>query len=141
MFASAAEALKFIKDNEIEMVDLKIAALGGQWLHVSIPAQKFTSEIFEQGIGYDGSSGSGFSSIESGDLAAVPDPTTAFLDPFPERRTLSLLCDTVVADTRGPFPHDPRTIAKRAESCLRATGIADRALFGPEFEFHVFDRI
>ncbi|MCP4245489.1 MAG: type I glutamate--ammonia ligase, partial [bacterium] len=106
-----------------------------------LPARNFTPEVFRQGVGYDGSSGSGFSTVESGDLVAVPDPETAFVDPFFERATLSFLCDTVAADSRRPFPTDPRNIAKRAEQYLAQSAVADRALFAPEFEFHVFDRV
>ncbi len=141
MFSSAAEALKFIKDQNIAMVDLKVTSLAGQWMHLTIPARNFTQKHFEEGVGYDGSSGSGFTSVESGDVAALPDPTTAFLDPFWERPTLSFICGTVTADTKTPFPNDPRTIAQRAVAYLRQTGIADEALMGPEFEFHVFDRV
>ena len=79
--------------------------------------------------------------MESGDVAAVPDPTTAFIDPFCERPTLSVICDTVTADPRTPFPEAPRTIARCAEAHLADSGIADQALFAPEFEFHVFDRV
>ena len=141
MFATPADVLKYIDGNEIEIVDLKMAGVAGQWLHVSIPARNFTQSIFEDGIGYDGSSGSGFSKVESGDVVAIPDVETAFVDPFAERRTLSLLCHTVTADTRRPFPNDPRSIAGRAEAYLVETGVADAALFAPEFEFHVFDRV
>ena len=55
--------------------------------------------------------------------------------------TLSFLCDTVTADTREPFANDPRTIASRAVAYMRSTGVADEAWMGPEFEFHVFDRV
>ncbi len=141
MFATSEEALKFIAGNEIEIVDLKIAGLAGQWMHVSIPARNFTQAMFEDGVGYDGSSGSGFSKVESGDVTAIPDPCAAFVDPFCERQTLSFLCDTVTADTREPFPNDPRNIARRAEQYLARSGVADRALFAPEFEFSVFDSV
>ena len=82
MFDSAAEALKHIETNDLAMVDLKIIGVGGQWLHVTVPARKFTQKHFEEGVGYDGSSGAGFGKVESGDMAARPDPSTAFLDPF-----------------------------------------------------------
>ncbi len=141
MFASSAEALKYIKDKQIQMVDLKIAGLAGQWLHVTIPARQFTQKHFEEGVGYDGSSGAGFGRVESGDVNALPQPETAFIDPFWEQPTLSFLCDTVTADTHEPFPYDPRTIAERAVAYMRSTGIADEAWMGPEFEFHVFDRV
>ena len=123
------------------MVDLKITGLGGQWLHITIPARQFTQKYFEEGVGYDGSSGSGFTRVESGDVNALPRPETAFVDPFWDRPTLSFLCDTITADTHEPFPIDPRTVAARTIAYLRSTGIADEAWMGPEFEFHIFDRV
>lgn len=141
MFASVAEALKHIRNNEIAMVDLKVVGLAGQWLHLTIPARQFTQGYFEEGVGYDGSSGSGFGRVESGDVSALPRFETAFIDPFWERPTISFLCDTVTADTKEPFPLDPRTIARRAETYLQSTGIADEAFMGPEFEFHLLDGI
>lgn len=141
MFSSVAEALKYIRDHQIAMVDLKITGLAGQWLHITVPARQFTERHFEEGVGYDGSSGAGFTLVEAGDVNAVPRPDTAFIDPFWDQSTLSFLCDTVTADTHEPFPSDPRTIAVRAVEYLRSTGIADEAWMGPEFEFHLFDRV
>lgn len=141
MFASVTEALKYVKDHAIDMVDLKIGSLGGQWLHITIPARRFSEGYFVEGVGYDGSSGSGFGRVESGDVSARPRVETAFVDPFCERPTLSFLCDTITADTKEPFPSDPRTIAQRAVDYLKSTGIAEEAWMGPEFEFHVLDRV
>lgn len=141
MFESSAAALRYISDQQIAMVDLKIAGLYGQWLHVTIPARQFGPRHFEEGVGYDGSSGSGFTRVEAGDVNAIPRPETGFVDPFWERPTISFLCDTVTADTHEPFPGDPRTIAGRAVAYLRSTGIADEAWMGPEFEFHIFNRV
>lgn len=141
MFANPAEALNYIKTNSLAMVDLKITSLGGKWLHVTIPAGQFTQRHFEEGVGYDGSSGSGFALVESGDVCALPQPDTAFIDPFWERPTISFLCDTITADTHEPFPIDPRTIAKRAVAYMRSTGIADEACMAPEFEFQIFNRV
>jgi glutamine synthetase len=141
VFASAAEALKYIKDNQIAMVDLKIVGLAGQWLHITLPARQFAQKHFAEGVGYDGSSGSGFTTVESGDVNALPQPETGFVDPFWEQPTLSFLCDTVTADTHAEFANDPRTIARKAVAFMRATGVADEAWMGPEFEFHVFDRV
>ena len=141
MFESANEVQKYIATNDIAMVDLKIVGLSGQWLHVTIPAGQFGPRHFEEGVGYDGSSGSGFTRVENGDVVARPDPTTGFLDPFCEHKTLSFFCDSVTADKHEPVPADPRTIARRAVAYLRETGIADEAWMAPEFEFHVFDRV
>ena len=92
-------------------------------------------------MGYDGSSGSGFTRVESGDVAALPEPETGFVDPFMELPTLSLICSTVAADTKTTHPSDPRSIARRAVSWMQSGGIADEALIAPEFEFHVLDRV
>jgi glutamine synthetase len=141
VFSSAAEALKYIKDKDLAIVDLKITGIAGQWLHVSIPARQFAQRHLEEGVGYDGSSGAGFGRVESGDVVARPLPETAFIDPFMERPTLSFLCETVSADTKMPFPGDPRTIATRAITYMRSIGVADEAWMAPEFEFHIFDRV
>ena len=139
MFDSAAEALKYIVDNDIAMVDLKVAGITGQWMHISVPARRFTADYFETGVGYDGSSGSGFTSVEAGDVVALPEAETGFVDPFWDEPTLSFICRTVTADTREPFAIDPRTVALRAEAYMRSTGIADECWMAPEYEFHVFD--
>ncbi len=141
MFASVGEVLKYIKERQIALVDLKIVSIGGQWLHVTLPAHRFSQGHFEEGVGYDGSSGSGFGKVESGDVSALPRPETAFVDPFFEKPTLSFLCDTITADTKEPFPSDPRTIARRAVAYLKSTGVADEAWMAPEYEFHVLEHV
>jgi glutamine synthetase len=141
MFASASEALKYIASHEIAMVDLKVVGISGQWLHITLPANRFGEACFSEGVGYDGSSGSGFGRVESGDVVARPEPETAFVDPFCAAPTLSFLCETVSADTKEPFPYDPRTIARKAVDYMVGTGVADAALMAPEYEFHVFDRV
>jgi glutamine synthetase len=141
MFSNSQEALKFIKDNGIDMVDLKVVGIAGQWLHITIPARQFTQKHFEEGVGYDGSSGAGYGKVESGDVVARPEPESGFVDPFCEHPTLSFLCDTLKADTKEPTRDDPRTIAKRAVEYMHSTGIADQAWMAPEFEFHVLDSV
>jgi glutamine synthetase len=141
MFSSPQEALKFIKDNDIDMVDLKVVGVAGQWLHITVPARQFTQKHFEEGVGYDGSSGAGYGKVESGDVVARPEPESAFVDPFCEHPTLSFFCETLKADTKEPLRDDPRTIARRAVEYMRSTGIADQAWMAPEFEFHVFDGV
>jgi len=141
MFESSEEALRYIAENEIAMVDLKVADISGRWRHITVPGSRFSRTHFEEGIGFDGSAGSGYRGVEDGDLAARPDCTAAFIDPFYELPTLSFLCDVVSADDKTPLSSDPRSIAARAMSYLNTTGVADSALMAPEFEFHVFDRV
>ncbi len=141
MFNTPDEALTYISKHDIAMIDLKVVGIAGQWLHVTIPAKTFTAKHFAEGVGYDGSSGSGFSKVENGDVVALPDPTTAFVDPFWKHPTLSFICSTVTADTRTLLASDPRTIAKRAVAYMQSQGVADEAMMGPEYEFHLFDRV
>ncbi len=141
MFNTAQEALKYIKDNDIDMVDLKVAGIAGQWLHITVPARQFTQKHFEEGVGYDGSSGAGYGKVESGDVVARPEPESAFVDPFYEHPTLSFFCETVNADTKEQIHNDPRAIAKRAVEYMRGSGVADEAWMAPEYEFHVLDTI
>ncbi len=140
MFQTFEGALAFIRERAIAMIDLKFCDLWGRWHHLTIPAAQFTPKMMEDGVGFDGSS-VGFKSVSAGDMVLVPDLTTGFLDPFWEVPTLSFICRTLEADTRQSFPYDPRNIALRAEEYLRTTGVATHSLWGPEFEFYVFDGV
>lgn len=133
--------IKSIKDNNIEMIDLKFVDLLGQWHHLTVPAKQTGEETFNKGIPFDGSSTPGFKSIEAGDMVLLPDPETAIADPFWEVNTLSLICEAAEVDTKEPFHKDPRGIAKRAERFLKETGIADESHWSPELEFYIFDSI
>ncbi len=140
MFDSLEDAERYIADEEIEQIDLKFCDLWGRWHHVTVSVAGFDDGLMEQGIGFDGSS-VGFKGISSGDMVMVPDLATGFVDPFWELPTLSFLCTTLEADTRALFPYDPRSILQRSEEALRESGIADGSLWGPEFEFYVFNRV
>jgi glutamine synthetase len=122
------------------MVDLKFTDLWGRWHHLTIPASQFGPEIMQAGVGFDGSS-VGLKSVKSGDMVLIPDLRTAVRDPFWELPTLSFICTTFEADTHAAFANDPRNVAIRAEAFLRQTGIADQSLWGPEFEFYIFDDV
>jgi glutamine synthetase len=140
MFQTLDEATSFIRHKSVAMVDLKFCDLWGRWRHVTLPTGQFGEALLESGVGFDGSS-LGLSAVKSGDLSLVPELGTAFVDPFWEVPTLSFLCATLEADTRKPFPHDPRTVASRAEEFLRSTEVGERSLWGPEFEFYLFDGV
>jgi len=140
MFKDFASAAEYVQANQIQMIDLKFSDLWGRWHHVTIPQAEFDANLMEAGVGFDGSS-VGLKSVKSGDMVLVPDLSAAFVDPFWETPTLSFICNTLEADTKQPFGRDPRQIARRAEAYMRETGIADRSLWGPEFEFYIFDRV
>lgn len=139
MFSTVRELLAYLRKEEVRSVDMKFTSLMGRLHHVTLPASRFDETIWEEGIGFDGSNMPGFKSVEAGDMVLIPDQTTAFLDPFFEHKTLSLLCDVAEAGTLAPFPRDPRGIVRRAEAHMIATGLADESRFGPEFEFYLLD--
>ncbi len=140
MFVNLGEARRFVEQHQVQMVDLKFTDLWGRWHHLTIPAVQFNDELMEEGVGFDGSA-VGIKSVKAGDMVLVPDLTTGFVDPFWEATTLSFICTTLEADTKAIFDNDPRNIACRAEESMRQAGLADQSLWGPEFEFYVFDRV
>jgi glutamine synthetase len=135
------DVLDLAKKNKVEIVDLKFIDMPGLWQHFSIPAAELTEDLFEDGIGFDGSSIRGFQAINESDMLLFPDPETALIDPFTEHATLSLLCNIKDPLTREPYSRDPRLIAQKAEKYLKTTGVADISYWGPEIEFFIFDSI
>jgi glutamine synthetase len=97
--------------------------------------------MFEEGLGFDGSSIRGWQAIHASDMLVVPDPTTAIMDPFTEAPTVSFICNIVDPITKEEYTRDPRHIARKAESYLKSTGIGDVAYFGPEPEFFILDEV
>lgn len=135
------ELLEFVRKENVEWVDLKFADLFSQWHHFTIPVSELSEDSFEEGIGFDGSSIRAWQAINMSDMSVLPDSDTAFIDPFYERKTLSLICYVIDPVTRENYFKDPRFIAFKAENYLRSTGIADVAYFGPEAEFFIFDEV
>src|SRR5450755_4160486 len=135
------QAIELGKKHEAVMVDLKFIDLIGKWQHTSVPFHRLTSEAFEEGFGFDGSSIRGFQPINQSDMLLIPDSTTAVLDPFTRFPTLSVLCTIQDTLTRQSYSRDPRYIAKKAEAYLQSTGLADTCYFGPEAEFFIFDDV
>jgi glutamine synthetase len=140
MFQSFEQAKRYLDEYKIQMVDFKFTDLWGRWHHLTVPANQFSREVMDNGIGFDGSA-VGLKSVKAGDMVLVPELSTGMCDPFWETATLSFICTTLEADTHLVFTNDPRNIAIRAEEYLRSTGIADESRWGPEFEFYIFDSV
>jgi len=135
------EALEFAKKNDARQIDLRFTDLPGLNQHISYPISMLDESSFEDGFGIDGSSIRGWAAINESDMLIIPDPTTAFMDPFAETRTVVMLADILDPITRQHYDRDPRWIAKKAELHLKSSGIADTAFFGAEAEFFIFDNI
>jgi glutamine synthetase len=135
------EVIELARKAKARMLDVKFVDTFGTWQHFTCPINELTEEIFTEGLGFDGSSIRGWKSIEASDMLAMPDPATAFMDPFCAVPTLSLTCTIAETGTKEPYSRDPRGIAQKAEKCLQSTGVADAAVFGPEAEFFIFDDV
>ncbi len=135
------QVIETAKKQGAKMVDIKFVDTFGTWQHFTIPFGELNEESFSDGLGFDGSSIRGWKSIEASDMLAMPDPDTAFIDPFMAVPTLSLTCTIAETGTKEAYNRDPRGIAQRGEKYLQSTGIADTAVFGPEAEFFIFDDV
>ena len=135
------QALEFASKNNAKILDLRFTDLPGLWQHVSYPISELEESSFNEGFGFDGSSIRGWQSIHESDMLLVPDPNTAFMDPFRDTPTLVMICSVVDPITKEPYGRDPRHVAQLAEAHLHKTGIAEKAYFGAEAEFFIFDSI
>src|SRR5207249_9307408 len=133
-YMTPKDVIDLIKEKEARVVDVRFTDLFGQVQHFSIPASALDEEKFTEGLAFDGSSIRGFKAINESDMILIPDPATAYIDPFTEVSTLNLVCDIEDPITREKYNRDPRQVAKTAEQYLKSSGIADTAYFGPEAE-------
>ena len=129
------------RDADCRIFDLRFTDLPGTWQHFSLPIDKLDEDLFDDGLGFDGSSVRGFQQIQESDMLVVPDPATAFVDPIPEVPTLVMSCDIRDPITGESYTRDPRNIARKAEQHLIDSGIADTSYWGPEAEFFIFNSI
>jgi glutamine synthetase len=138
---NAKEVLAFAKEHGVKLVDFKFTDICSTWQHFTTTIDELTAEVFDEGLGFDGSSIRGWKAINSSDMLVVPDPKTAILDPFNIEPTLSLVCNIVDPSNMEAYNRDPRSVAIKAEKHLKDTGIGDVAYFGPEAEFFIFDDV
>ena len=133
--------LDFAAKNNVKILDLRFVDMPGIWQHVSYPISELTESSFKEGFGFDASSIRGWASIHESDMLLIPDPNSAFIDPFRDTPTLVMIGDATDPPSQKPYSRDPRHVAKRAEAYLASSGIADQAFFGAEAEFFIFDSV
>jgi glutamine synthetase len=109
------DVLRAIKDEHIRMIDLWFTDLPGVWRKFSVPPSACNFEKCE---------------FQNGNMLIVPEPASAFRDPFNEMPTLAMICN--VSDL-----HDSRSVAQRAEGYLQKQQIGDTANFGVELEHFI----
>jgi len=135
------EVLALCREKDVKAIDLRFMDFPGLWQHFTIPVDKLTEDVFEDGLGFDGSSIRGWQAINESDMILVPESTTAFLDPFTELPTLAMICNIQDPITREDYTRDPRNVARKAVNYLKSTGVADTCFIGPEAEFFIFDDV
>jgi glutamine synthetase len=135
------KVLDFVKEHNVQVLDLRFTDLPGLWHHVSYPIAMLSEASFEEGFGMDGSSIRGWAAIHESDMLLIPDANKYMLDPFTEVPTMVMVCDVIDPVTKQRYDRDPRYIAKKAEMYLLSTGLADTAYFGAEAEFFIFDNV
>lgn len=135
------EVLALCREKDVKAIDLRFMDFPGLWQHFTIPVNKLTEDVFEDGLGFDGSSIRGWQAINESDMLVVPQPETATLDPFCQLATLSMICNIQDPVTREDYTRDPRNIARKSVNYLKSTGIGDTCFIGPEAEFFIFDDV
>ncbi len=141
MNVTPSEVLSMCREKDVKAVDLRFMDFPGLWQHFTIPVGGLTEDVFEDGLGFDGSSIRGWQAINESDMLVMPQPDTAFIDPFTKLTTLVMICNIQDPITGEDYSRDPRNVARKAVNYLRSTGIADTAFFGPEAEFFIFDDV
>jgi len=138
---NAKSVLKYASEQGAKFVSTRFTDLPGSWQHLTFPINQMDEGSFEDGFGFDASSIRGWAAIHESDMLLIPDPYKVWMDPFTQEPTLCVVCNAVDPISRQGYAFDPRSVAVRAESYLKSTGIADVANFGPEAEFFVFDSV
>ncbi len=139
--ADKNSVLQLIKDEEIAYVDVRFCDPRGRLQHVSVVADLVDEDFLDEGFMFDGSSIAGWKSIDQSDMKLMPDPASAYIDPFYAEKTLCIHCTVLEPDTNEPYSRDPRGTAQKAEAYLKSSGVGDAAYFGPEAEFFLFDDV
>ncbi|HYB40728.1 MAG TPA: type I glutamate--ammonia ligase [Candidatus Methylomirabilis sp.] len=138
---SPADVIRLAKETGVQVVDVRFTDLPGTWQHFSIPVGELKEDMFEEGLGFDGSSIRGFQAINESDMLLMPDPASAFVDPCLKVPTLVLVCDIKDPITGERYSRDPRYVAQKAEQYLVKSGVATTSYWGPEAEFYIFNSV
>jgi glutamine synthetase len=135
------EAIEFAKHHDAEIASFRFTDLHGTDQHIQFPIHQVDEGFFASGVAFDGSSIRGWQPINESDMLLLPEPSTTFMDPFTQHKTVTISCNVVDPITKKPYSRDPRSVAIKAVDYLRTTGIAHDCYVGPEQEFFIFDKI
>src|SRR3712207_6007632 len=133
------EVRSFVDDRDIRFVRLWFTDILGQLKSFSVNAEEL-EDAFEGGMGFDGSSITGFNAIEESDMIAMPDPSTFAVIPWrPEDDGggVGRMFADILTPEGEPYEGDPRHVLRRAQDRMRAMGF-EQFNVGPELEYFLF---
>ena len=132
------DALEKIKSDGVEFLLLWFTDLEGHLKSFAVTPSEIPGAL-DDGMGFDGSSITGFNAIEESDMIAIPDPGTYRMMPWKEGETKvgRMICDVVTPDGK-PYEGDPRYVLRRALDRMQAMGF-DTFNIGPELEYFLFE--
>jgi glutamine synthetase len=125
-----------VKKQEVKFVHLWFTDIEGHLKSFSITPAELEGAL-DDGMGFDGSSITGFNAIEESDMVAIPDPRTFQFMPNGDIKVARMICDVVTPDGE-PYDGDPRHVLRRALERMRGLGF-DTFNVGPELEYFLFE--
>ncbi|MBY7648963.1 MAG: type I glutamate--ammonia ligase [Candidatus Liberibacter europaeus] len=134
-----SDFIQRIEKEDIKFVDFRFTDPKGKFHHISIDGSFIDEDLLRDGIVFDGSSITGWKSINQSDMLLIPDMSSLHQDPFYNQSTMAVICDVYNPISLEPYNRDPRYIAKKSLEYLKKTGIGDTLFLGPEIEFFIFD--
>lgn len=131
------DILKIVKENDVKFIRLWFTDVLGQVKSFAITDVELEKAL-EEGMGFDGSSITGYQAIEESDMIAMPDPNTFAILPWrpKEKAVARMICDVLKPDG-SPYEGDPRYVLKKALKKAKSMGF-DHYYLGPELEFFYF---
>jgi glutamine synthetase len=134
---SKNEIMETVQENDVEFIRLWFTDLNGILKSFAITNDELENAL-ERGMGFDGSSITGFQDIEESDMIAMPDLNTFAILPWrPREKAVGrMICD-VLQPGGDPYEGDPRYVLKRALARMEKMGF-DHFYVGPELEYFYF---
>ncbi len=127
--SAVAKALKLIKDEEVEYVDIRFTDPKGKLQHVTLVADLVDEDFFEEGFMFDGSSIAGWKSIDQSDMKLMPDAASVYIDPFYAEKTLCVHCNVVEPGHRRGLFALPASDRAEGGSLSEVVGRRRRGIF------------
>src|SRR5437773_1765900 len=129
--------LREVNEQGVKFIHLWFTDIEGHLKSFAVTPSEI-EDALDDGMGFDGSSITGFNAIEESDMVAIPDPDTFQLMPWREGETKvgRMICDVVTPDGQ-PYEGDPRYVLRRALDRMKSMGF-DTFNVGPELEYFLF---